>query len=89
METILKELLESLDLDFEFDLFQDPEELERIAKEQRREYMREYQKKNRTKCNEYQRKWNAKNKDKVKAIQKKYWLKKAIEKTKGVEVIVG
>ena len=51
--------------------------------------MREYQKKNRTKCNEYQRKWNAKNKDKVKAIQKKYWLKKAIEKTKGVEVIDG
>lgn len=45
----------------------------------RKEYLKEYRKKNREKINRYQTEWRQKNKDKVISYQNKYWNKKNME----------
>ena len=45
----------------------------------RREYDREYRKKNREKLKAYKKEWNATNKDKVEASRQRYWEKKYSE----------
>lgn len=47
------------------------------ATEARRQYQKEYKRKNADKINEYQRKWRKANPEKVKAYEAKYWSKKA------------
>ena len=54
------------------------------AKKARREYYREYRKKNRERINENYRKWTRENPEKAKAIQARYWQKKAVD-TRGDE----
>ncbi len=50
-------------------------------KEARREYYRNYYKKNKDKIKEYQNNWRRENPDKVKEYNRQYWIKKA----KGME----
>jgi len=57
-------------------------DVEIIAKELRRQYMREWRKKNRDKCNAYLRNWRERNKEKVREYNRRYWLKKALENGK-------
>ena len=47
------------------------------AKEARREYLKEWRKKNRDKWNAYQKKWRKNNPDKCNEYQTRYWEKKA------------
>lgn len=45
----------------------------------RREYKRQWVKKNPERIREYQRQWAKKNPDKVRTYQERYWTKKAAE----------
>lgn len=47
------------------------------TKRERREYMREYRKKNREQIRENQRQWRERNPEKVAAYQERYWTKRA------------
>lgn len=49
------------------------------ARAAKNEYMREYRKKNRDKCNANSRRWRRNNPEKVKACAIRYWEKKAEE----------
>lgn len=49
------------------------------AKAARRDYLREYKRKNAAKINAYNRKWRKDNPEKVKEYNLKYWSKKAQE----------
>lgn len=53
------------------------------AQEIRREYKRQYRRKNRDRINRKQREWRANNLEKVKEYQKRYW-EKAAEKQKNI-----
>ena len=48
------------------------------AMQARREYIREWKKKNREHLQEYQRKWRKQNPEKVKQYADTYWAKKAV-----------
>ena len=50
---------------------------ETAAAAARREYQREWARKNPDKVRQYQRKWARNNPDKVKAAQERYWARKA------------
>lgn len=54
------------------------QELEKAAIEARRQYNREYRKKNAEHLKQYHKEWTAKNPDKVKASRMNYWKKKAL-----------
>lgn len=43
------------------------------ATEARKQYQREYRKKNRDKINAYRRDWNQKNPDRLKEYNRRYW----------------
>ena len=51
--------------------------MDKQAREARREYMRKYRAKNRERIREYQRQWAKDNPDKVKQHQANYWSNKA------------
>lgn len=53
--------------------------LSELAKEQKREYYRQYREKNRERYNQTAREWRANNKEKVKQYQADYWDRKANE----------
>lgn len=53
---------------------------EQAALEAKREYHRNYYKKNKKKYNENAKRWRKDNPDKVAAANQRYWLKKAQEK---------
>lgn len=50
------------------------------AAEAKRNYMREYRKRNRIRLNEYRKKWAKENPEKVKAYMERQWERKAKEK---------
>ncbi len=47
------------------------------AAKMKREYHRQYQKKNKEKLNDYVRKWRSENPDKVRQYNQSYWERKA------------
>lgn len=53
--------------------------LSELAKEQKREYYRQYREKNRERYNQTARAWRINNKEKVKQYQADYWERKAKE----------
>lgn len=52
---------------------------EAAAAQARRDYQKEYRKKNRDKINQSKRIWNSENKEKLKEYQDRYWTKRANE----------
>lgn len=56
------------------------QELEKMALEARREYNREYRKKNAEHLKKYHKEWSEQNRDKLRANRQRYWQKKALEK---------
>lgn len=54
-------------------------EMSKSAATARRDYYREYRKKNAEKLKNYKKTWNAENKDKIFEHQKRYWERKAAE----------
>ena len=69
------------------------EQLEELAREKQREYLREWRKKNPDKVKEYNKKqreymreymreWRKKNPDKVKEYNQRYWRRRAIRELK-------
>ncbi len=55
-------------------------ELERLAAEERRRYMRDWREKNREHLREYNRRWKSENKEKLAESKQKYWEHKALER---------
>lgn len=49
-----------------------------VAKQKRKEYMREYREKRREELKAYKREWNRNNPDRVKQHQETYWTKQAM-----------
>ncbi len=60
-------------------------EIQELAREKQREYLREWRRNNPDKVREYNqryREWRKKNPDKVKEYNQRYWRKKALEMLK-------
>lgn len=60
---------------------------EEKIKEAKREYHRNYYRKNREKIKDQQKKWRAENPDKVIATNNRYWSKKAKSSVEGVKSV--
>ena len=60
-------------------------EVSEKAKEARKEYMREWRKKNMSHVNAYARRWRKNNPEKVAAMAARYWEKKAEQAERGTE----
>lgn len=60
-------------------------ELEEMAREQQREYMRRWRRENKDKVNAYMRKYRKENPEKIAEINKRYWKKKALEEMEKVK----
>ena len=60
-------------------------ELEEMAREKQREYMRNWRKENKDKVNAYMRKYRKENPEKIAEINKRYWKNKVLEEMEGVK----
>ena len=55
-------------------------DIKSMMEEVRRDYYKQYNKKNKERLKEYQRRWRTKNQEKVKQYEQNYWRNKAIER---------
>lgn len=55
-------------------------DIKRMMEEVRRDYYKQYNKKNKERLKEYQKRWRTKNQEKVKQYEQNYWRNKAIER---------